>query len=365
MELRFNVKKLCVFLYTLIISIYYVADLAYVEYSNLKYLVFIAIFPAVIKLLKQAETKREFLISGLILFLGALVFYKTSESTVLIITCTVLIMKDVDSKFPCKVLLWTYVIGAILIFLFCLFGIIPDNIVIMGDRYRHSFGFAHPNILAMSILNIIMLKIYVYGIKNYYLECIIYALVSAILYYLSDSRTVALISAIMIVLILFINYSKNSNKILKRACLVLLFIGFFSLYLFVNYRNIGIIKNIDKLLNSRITLFNRFYDAYGLSFFGTDIWAKPLFEYYVLDQGYANILIRFGLAGVVAIISGFLLLINKYEKYNKYFLMICFLILLYGFSENIFTTLNRNFLWFAIGENIYSEISKKNKGVVI
>lgn len=352
-------KNIFTYLFLVIIGIYYSSTLIYLDGINTKPLVLVAIVPAILKIFTDKYTIKQILGIVVLLLSGLLIYIYSSESTVLIILCTILCMKNVDSRIAVKLFMYINIFAVISIVMLCALGFLQDNIVIMDARYRHSFGFAHPNILAMTILDIVLMKIFSIGIKNWKLDCSIIMIISLIVHYITDSRTVVALLSLLIMMIAYENISCFKTKDLGWVVKLLVLFGFFSLVLFIIFGDNPIVLKLDRLLNSRITLFRRFYDVYGIGLFGNNIWKEELFGYYVLDQGYANVAIRFGILGIFIVIISFFSLVKFASSYNKYIYCIAIIILLYGFSENVFTFLNRNLIWFVFSDSIYKFLSKK------
>jgi len=189
------------------------------------------------------------------------------------------------------------------------FAGLTENFYIIeeGRRKRSSMGFFHPNYFGALLLSICMS---IYYLKFYRLNIVYYALFTAAflaIRNLANSRTS--LYAIIMLCAIHILHLLSSGKLLANRAIRFLFYNSFIILTFASILLSFLYKagnqyvvNLDKMFTGRIELMSRFLDFYGVSLFSTEIveinWVTAIEtgrHYWVLDNGYMMLLLRFGL----------------------------------------------------------------------
>ena len=107
---------------------------------------------AVIKILVTPYTKAQWAMLLLLLFLAALVLFRSKEIGILFVAFTVLGMKDIAVEKVFRVGLWVWSLCAVFLCVFSFFRLEHTIYRVhsklgLGHIFRWSLGFTHPNIL--------------------------------------------------------------------------------------------------------------------------------------------------------------------------------------------------------------------------
>ncbi len=175
---------------------------------------------------------------------------------------------------------------------------------------RMSLGFVHANTLGF-ILFIIGLLIFVdsYEVRSRN-SFIALLLLTAVDFYIANSRTTTLLLLIMDIVIstkVFKNdmISHFLNKKWVRNLLLIFVIALigFTVWFATSYNESGRLLQLNKLLNNRVQNGSYYMSLYGISLFGKNIpefvlWNDNFTQLY-LDNGYLLMLIRYGVIATV------------------------------------------------------------------
>ncbi|MCI8482539.1 MAG: hypothetical protein HFJ27_05805 [Clostridia bacterium] len=216
---------------------------------------------------------------------------------------------------------------------------LTDNTVLetRNGFERNSFGVGHPNSFAMHLT--------VLCIDYFYIEClkkktnILKPITLAIIficfiYFFVGSRTniifIGLISIGFICRKKVKFNSKCSKRLVLSAFLVFLIISLVMAYLYSSENNI--MSKLDEMLSRRLYLSNYFVNNYQITLFGTEIVKD---RFFVLDNAYMNLLIRYGIILTIYFAYIYTKAINNLLKENKTVLvMIITMFLIYALSES-------------------------------
>lgn len=175
---------------------------------------------------------------------------------------------------------------------------------------RTSLGFVHANTLGF-ILFIIGLLIFVdsYEVRSRN-SFITLLLLTAVDFYIANSRTTTLLLLIMDIVIatkVFKNdmISHFLNKKWVRNLLLIFVIALigFTVWFATSYNGSGRLLQLNRLLNNRVQNGSYYMSLYGISLFGKNIpefvlW-KDNFTQLYLDNGYLLMLIKYGVIATV------------------------------------------------------------------
>lgn len=292
--------------------------------------------------------KKTRLISFILLFILATINYIYSNSTNFLLINSILFIvlelgKDDFIKFDFKIRL-----SIVLIIIACsILGIIQNYSFARypGDPLRYSFGFLHPNSLALQILIISLEYILLYKKR-----LILILVVNIITFLITNSRTSLICFCLFLILYWIISYPsviKIINKIKKLLILISSYIpfvfSFFSLILSLGYDPTSFFYYIfNSLLSGRIKMANYFLSIYNINLFGNELILTSTRESIlndtiglVLDLGYIKMILTFGIV-ITILLLYFYGIVLKNNVTNNSFLefIICLVLLIYGLFES-------------------------------
>ncbi len=283
--------------------------------------------------------------SLVLMFISIIVFfisYKNSQNSALFMTLLFILTSkniEIDNfiKFDFKLKLYLF------LFVIILYSFGMTNVVLKyrdDGTIRYALGFGHPNVLGAILFSMCSsLSLINYKKKN--IKVYLFLFISFLICtFVCDSRASQFGIVILFLLLIIMPKIENNkifNKIIPFLPAVLLTISYMSAILYTEKSDF-IIK-LNDLTSTRIKCSSEFLDYYGVNLFGHH------FEYYgmwdkrsyltVLDNSYMNMLLQFGLAPIIVIMSSLFITMKKAIKAHKYAIIICFISLLfYGLMEN-------------------------------
>lgn len=188
-----------------------------------------------------------------------------------------------------------------------------------SNRLRFSFGFSHPNTLAIFIFNILLMWVwlkYDNFKKNDYLR---YILITLVTYIFTDSRTMLLAAIEFLILLVVVKEVNLLQKLIKviamfiTPALSILIIILVNLYTSGN--TLALIAN--RLLNSRLLLGAYMVNNYNISLLGQKTVAAVSWDPHwgitntSFDSTYTSLLISNGYLWLIVLIVAFFLLARK------------------------------------------------------
>lgn len=350
--------------------------LGYFLFAAYSYLVHIDVFTQLMKIgvvvaiiflllcfvMSGPFTKKE--IVSLIIFIGFMSLITATSRDLGLVKLMILLlgMKHVDLK---KIITLDYKIRIIFIafvFILCIVGIAPDQIVMRDNIVRHSLGFANPNILGI-VLSIYLFEfLYLQNLKLTIWTVFWFLSVVGFIYYITDSRSAILINLVLILLSWIYNfkpllYKKTlTKKIFIYSFLIFALCTFLAFNLYKLGDNFAIILN--KLLSNRVERIYIFEKAFGFSLLGQNISSLDM----SLDNLYAYIFFSFGfIAFLVCLILSVSLMKKLYALDDIPLIIMWVVFFLYGLSERIFILAEYNVFMLTFSYLLYS--NKEGKGV--
>lgn len=241
---------------------------------------------------------------------------------------------DFDSFIKKDIYIRTFLVMAMMIMY--LFGLTDNGILEYRNGFmRNSFGMGHPNSFAFYLSIIFMEFTYLDYKKSEKstLKSILVAIAFLVFnYFFLGSRTNIILIVLAEAFILITNkfdFVKFIDKILPFLFVFFLVIS----YLLCNFytENNNFLMILNKLLSNRLYLTNVILDNYDITLLGNNIIKD---SFYILDNAYMNILIRYGLLVSVCFSILFYKSFLKLIKENKILLIILAILLIFGLSES-------------------------------
>ena len=250
-------------------------------------------------------------------------------------------------------------------------------------------GYTHVNYVAMNMGIIISLILYIYFPKNKWNTFLVIMFMYLLTIYITRSGSIILCIGIGIFLYAISN-TKLGKKILTLKFMIflfpiILFLNWFLVELYLAYiyknPNFYFIKNfIPNALSPKIYLLLNALNvglsgrielaAFSFKKFGFSLWGGNInysvdtgLPYFLIDSGMILLLQDWGLIMSVAVMALFVFFMYKVVKEKEYRLIISAIIIsLWAFNEDTLLSAGMNYLFFAIGNELYKSrniISKK------
>lgn len=293
-------------------------------------------------------------------------YFLSKDNIILKAIMLIIASKDINFKKFIKFDLVIKVIFCFIIIIFSQIGIAENYVILRADgTIRQSLGFSHPNALAAYWLSICCDYIYLAFNKNKIIKLFICTIITFIIGYITDSRTVIICVSLMIILLLYNNYL--NNKIIKKIVIFLPYLLFaLSLSSAYLYKSSDLIKNIDRLLSKRIYYTEQYLQKYDINLFGQKIETVSSVQSrllnispQILDNSYIVLLLKFGI--ILLFCSCLLLSLGlklSYRERDKLLIIILIIFMIVGLFENWLIKINYNPFILSFSSLIYRERKK-------
>lgn len=223
----------------------------------------------------------------------------------------------------------------LVLMILCVVGIVDAEVIEFRNGLpRYNFGMAHPNSFAFELTIIYFDYLYLKSLKTKKIDLMAFLLAVTFIifiYLFVGSRTNMLV--IMLILIGYVFKQKLNlknkifNLILQNSFLIFLILSIICSYFYPN----DLLLKLDGLFSRRLYLANYYINTYGLKILGSDIFCD---QYFVLDNAYINLLVRFGLLTTIILSMLYVLNFKLILKHNNKMLLIIMLVLMiYGLFE--------------------------------
>lgn len=314
------------------------------------------------------KKQSEFLKCFLIILMAELMVFFSGSSYFLVLLYIIAAGRDLKTDLLIKRLIYAYFIGVLLTVLCSSLGIISSiDVITEAGVVRKTFGFFHPNTMAIFLFYINIFFWYVYSNK---LISVIFSVFTFIVsYFVCYSRTasylVLIFGFIQILMIIVQKYRGQFTKLIWKTILISSIIA--SLSIFVSFIVINAkydTSGLNYILSGRVNQINAYFNYYGLSLFGQNIGrGSEYFKYGMstLDNSYVHMLIHFGIVFFTIYIISFIKLIVSLIKDNQKKKLITVVIyLVYGIFETVAIRFDFNATLLFLNELVWKD-EKNNK----
>lgn len=312
-------------------------------------------------LIKNKSYNTKFvLIFSFVIFISILTYLKLDDFTILKFMMLLLAMKTIDFSDFVKHDFKIRIFMSIMVFLCSCIGLCGVTSFYREGTVRYTLGFIHPNIAGFYMLLIGAEYIYINKAKKHFF--IIPIILCAIINFITDSRTSLLAMILIILGSCYVKFSKNklgNNRIIriiiKNLFLIITCFTIVVIVLFDKQNNFALF--INNKFSNRLTYFSYFWNNYSANILGNN-----LTSYYVLDNAYLQLILRYGLISYIFYYIMYKKRIDKAFKDTDYYLiiiMVCMMV--YGFTENAMYKSTYNIFLLSFSDVIF----KKNKGDIL
>ena len=239
------------------------------------------------------------------------------------------------------------------------------------DSTRYSYGFGHPNTLAL--LSFQWIAEYLYhrrnrhSFKKYVAPIFVFFVIMRATY----SFTFFASSFLLIFFCVLVELIEWKSKLSKRLLKITLFFSMSIILFLVRFYWINpyrLTRNL-RTLRARFILSQNYIHAYGINIFGHKISigsrvSIPGYRvgYFYLDNGYIRILIESGLLVFCLFIVAYYIYFRKIiQKQNTIICVITIFYLIYGFMEYKAFSVAFNIFLLHLGHELFYNLSKGSK----
>ena len=287
-------------------------------------------------------------------------------------------LKHVDYKALLKCVFFALMMSLTCIVGLCYIGKLSDDLFFRGEGLiRHSFGYQHPNTLAIRVFELCAIFVCIMQKKLRYVHSVIFMVLTLIVKYYTDCTTAGMMLGILSLSIIFICYANNSKN--RRVGLIRKFVRFcmdkmkYMVYILPVLTIVFVLKSswlqsmAKGTLLSRIIQARLYYSKYGISLLGSRLqvnnqnknWSL-ISDLYTLDNGYMYMLLGYGIIAFALFIYVEVRLFVLFARKKNYtILTVLALYAVYGFMETMLIRIDTNFTLLFIGICLWENNRKK------
>lgn len=292
-------------------------------------------------LMRRHELKQVFIV--VVLAIVGFICLGGSNATLLVALFFMYGALFVDIKKLMKYSFYLMMSTLLLVCFFAMCDVIPMVFEVAGDHLIFALGFSHPNNASIYYLALMMLALYVWRVKAYFMTVVNLTLVSIALFWITGSRT-GFFGA-LIFIILFCVFQKMGGTLLEKRIFRTGLIWFVPIcavsfiWATYNFGHIGWLDGVNDFLTNRLYWAHNAFELYGVGLRGNsvDLSSTASGAYNVVDSSYARDLIQDGFIVYVLFIGAYSFLM-RYAMVQKDYILIC------GILAVAIVSLSENFL---------------------
>ncbi|MCM1157444.1 MAG: hypothetical protein NC300_04035 [Bacteroidales bacterium] len=304
----------------------------------------------------KSYTKREWINIFLLIILGMILIVTAGIDGFIITAISIVCLKHIDLRRIFKYLLVVCSILFFTIVIMSLAGIIKTDITTVNrvvdgsvkEISKNSLGFLRPNATYRSFFILVLLYYYLKYYSLKIVDFVVTILLASFFFYETECRTGFFCTVIFVVLVVLFKYLKlHTNKVI---CEVVPFVPIavfaFSFVSASRYTGSSLLwRAINELLSNRLHMANVYLKMYRPKMFGQYLLSTAdIQEYLVLDNGYLQMLLGYGVIVTILFLVSTFLVLKKMIRNGYIIEMILILIFcLYGFSEALLLDSAMNF----------------------
>lgn len=290
-------------------------------------------------ILMNTYTKKELIVSILLLICGVLVFKKSNSLIPFYSVAFLIANKRVNLNRVLNGYFLGVLIGLIIVFCNCGVTVFPDG--------SYSLGLSNPNMLSHFVVMEIVIWVYFRYKKIDWFEFFTLLIFSFLVGIVSKCRTGIGLSFSIIFTAFLCEINIHFREFLrKRINFICISLAIISVLGVVLLHVVPFFSLLNKVLSNRFVLAQVYLGLYGVSPFGVDISdaIQQLGYTVVLDAGYMRLLVNYGVVFLLLYVFVFL---KTCKKINRYNFSSCSILIL-----SVFLGLVVESLWIPINTNI-------------
>ena len=340
----------------------------------------------ILKICTQTYTLRsifKIIVTAGIVFLSS---YLSGYQTLLIWLLYILAAQNIDLRKTAKEVMIITLVLFLLVVLLAELGFIESTTQSVSSSSRSYlwssgntillWGFEHHNYIGRCAFTFITCYIFLRFDKFKWFDLIPCVIVFYICYFVSKTRTAALLILAATLLVLFFKLLKffgektNKNIVAFTVYFIMILSIAFSIFMCLTYNSgSAFYEFFDDLLTTRFSSANSIFSNYGFSILGQDVTLVSTIEAkeqgitaIVLDNAYMHLLIRFGLLLSALVIGGYFYSAKIALREKNYgILIIIAIIFVCGIAETWFLSLSSNPFLLLVSTGLYNQDLKLEK----
>lgn len=300
--------------------------------------------------LRNKYNKTNLIVLAILMAIFIYNYIVSKDSRILALILTVISLKNLDIRKLLRFMLYEKIIIT--------FFVIASSFVVSAGIYesRAVLGYTHGNLMMLNLMDIMLLYLCVYWKKINFYKLLIMIGIILMCFLITESRTGLILSLAIWLLVVGLKYFKFNNILNMLAKFLPFILMALSIYLPLCFRYgqlIGnnpaikrIISSIDTMLSSRLTIANVIlgHTDIGLISSKTNYEDLKLYKYLVVDSGYVQLLLVFGILGSLLFLIFHYFMVKELIKREKGIYIVAVVAMaLYAFTENSFCSLKYNF----------------------
>lgn len=271
-------------------------------------------------------------------------------------------MKHVDLKKIIKLIYYMELCAFVIVVVPGIVRIVENTFMTEQSGTIHqTIGFNHPNALAARVFQLEAIHVYCRDRRINKLDIVFLILISAFVYFLTGSQTVAILSIFMVIFAFLTNSIYRSERSTFQGIWGIICKKIIKRMKYISIA-IPVVATVLMLFLSQFggsgTLFSRAYQASNyFQYYGISLWGQPLqinngtdnfylqkSQLYTLDNSYLYLLIGFGVVFFILFVASQILLIYRSIKQKEYTVAtILMLYMIYGIVETMMIRVTYNF----------------------
>ena len=269
-----------------------------------------------------------------VVFLACSIMMITGDTRALVITISIIALKDIPIEKLMKITFYVRGISFFLRIILCMFGVFDKQINLLGE---YAFGFGHSNLahgeyfcifVSFLLWKLQSVRLYQLGVLN---------LVNILLFSFTTSRTPFILGILISAMVILRNKKWFQNTLCLLVPKVFIISFFITVSLSLLYYKLPFYWHSTFL--SRFQTAFYMFRIYNLNLFGN-------FVLFLNDLGYVDILFTFGIPWTLFFIIGHTLLAKYFVECNNYILLsYLFIISMYFVMEAYAESVLYNYCW--------------------
>lgn len=362
MRLKIPKAQMFVYLGLVLVNIYYGLNITTFIFTSIDYIMLGASALFIIHIFVFEHLNLwELIVFSVLLIIFSINYIQRGDSRILVLLMTVIAIRNMDLQLVLKVFFYVRLILFIFTVVCALGHVIPSRFEVSARGTRYALGFNHPNQFMVVVCMLIMLYVCLYyeWIKGFQLLGLTMVLMTG--YLISKSQTGLITGLTVLVLLVFYKYLEIDKFLVimgKYLPFLLMFLSLFLPYTlrasvedFIFFRSFPkftsqyerILRYLDSILSYRLTLSRMSLKRMKAGLFTTERIDMPS-GYSVVDSGYVQLLLVYGILGTVLFLILNWLMVRKLIVMKQYIYIWAFIgMSLYAFTENVFCSLAYNF----------------------
>lgn len=362
MRLKIDKREILVYAALVLVNVYYGLNETTLYLENTDYMILgaIALFGIHVFMYEHLN-RQELIVFSVLLIVFIINYIQRGDSRILVLLITVIAVRNMELRDVLNVFFHVRLILFILVVILNLWGSSESVVKISNRGTRYALGFSHPNQFMFVVCMLIMLYVCLYYERINGVSLLLLTIVLMIGYLITKSNTGLITGMIMVILLVLYKYFKMSRLLEILGKYLAFFLMFLSVFLpytlrasvddILFFRSFpqftawyeNALAYLDSALSNRLTLSRKAFIHTDIGLLTTRL-NTTLSGYSIVDSGYMQLLLVYGLLGTALFLLLNWFMVRKLIVRKQYIYIWAFIgMSLYAFTENIFCSLAYNF----------------------